>query len=588
MLPAWLADLAGRLTFPKTMRWLDDDTRFARPVRWLVALLGDQVVPVRAFGLEAGRHSRGHRFLAPGPVAIPGARHYLATLERVSVLADPRARRAQLERAARQAAEGVGGYVRPDDELLDINTFMVEWPTVFAGAFESRFHDLPHEVLVTALREHQSFFAVCDQGGPGDETLLDRFVAVRNGDDRNLAGIRAGNEGVLRARLEDAEFYWRTDLKKPPREQVEALAGVVWMEGLGSLRDKATRLEGLTGWIAARIAPAAAAAARRAALLCKTDLVSEMIGSGKEYASLQGVIGGYYAKRSGEPPDVVVAIGEHYRPRGVGDALPVSPAGAVLSLADKLDHVAGAFVAGKSPSGSEDPYGVRRAANGVTRILIERELHLDLRDASMEATAPLFAAHPDLPQAEIVRKLGEFWRGRVEAALEERGVPYDAREAALEARPVVSSDGARRPGWIDPADTLARARVLDGFRTDRRFEPLAILFKRVANILKAATEAMPPALDRERLAAPAERLLLAALDRARAGSDPLWQGRAYGDILPVLLELEQPIHAFFEEVLVNAEDPATRLNRLRLLTEVRELFLRGWDLSRVVVEGEKA
>jgi glycyl-tRNA synthetase beta chain len=482
----------------------------------------------------------------------------------------------------------LGGFVRPDAELLEINNFMVEWPTVFAGAFDHRFHDLPNEVIITALREHQLFFAVLMEGGGGDALLHDNFIAVRNGDDRNLEGVRKGNEGVLTARLEDAEFYWRTDLKKTPEEQVQALAGVVWMEGLGSLREKAGRLETLSGWLAGRIAPAATATAQRAALLCKTDLLSEMIGSGKEYASLQGIIGGYYAQRGGEPAAVAAAIAEHYRPRGPADALPASPAGSVLALADKLDHVAGAFAAGKSPSGSEDPYGVRRAANGVARILIEQALHLDLRDASMEATAPFFAANPDLPQAEIMRKLGEFWRGRVEAALEERGVPYDAREAALEARLVLDGGGARRPGWSDPADALERARVLAELRADRRLEPLAILFKRVGNILKAATEPMPEALDRERLAEAAEHELLAALERARGGTDALWQRRAYAEILPVLLGLEQPIHGFFEAVLVNTDDMPTRLNRLRLLAEVRDLFLRGWDLSRVVVEGEKA
>ena len=326
----------------------------------------------------------------------------------------------------------------------------------------------------------------------------------------------------------------------------------------------------------------------RAALLCKTDLLSEMIGSGKEYAGLQGEIGGHYALRAGEPKEVADAIFEHYRPRGPKDELPKSAAGAVLALADKLDHVAGAFAAGKVPSGSEDPYGVRRAGNGVVRILIEPGRHLDLRDASTQATAAIFAADPELPQAEIMRKLGEFWRGRVEAALEERGVAYDAREAALEARLSLDGDSARRPGWIDPADCLERARVLVAFRADARFEPLVILFKRVGNILKAATEAIPDSLDRERLAEQAERELLGALERARGDTGPLWERRAYAEILPALLEMEGAIHGFFDRVLVNAEDLPTRLNRLRLLTEVRDLFARGWDLSRVVVEGEKA
>ncbi|HEY6866961.1 MAG TPA: glycine--tRNA ligase subunit beta, partial [Candidatus Eisenbacteria bacterium] len=592
VLPAWLAGLATGLAFPKSMRWLPDETRFARPVRWLVALLGHEVLPVRAFGLEAERASRGHRFLAPGPVAIPEPAAYLAALERAKVKADPVERRLWIKRELDLAAAAVAGTVREDDELLDINTFIVEWPTAFVGSFDPRFHDLPDEVIITALREHQSFFAVLARGGErGDAALRDEFIAVRNGDDRNLAVVRKGNEDVLTARLEDAEFYWRTDLKKTPEQQVEALAGVVWMEGLGSLREKAARLVTLGGWLCDRLAAAERATVERAALLCKTDLLSEMIGSGKEYASLQGIIGGYYAERAGEPRAVCEAIAQHYDPRSAGGALPASGTGALLSLADKLDHVAGAFVAGKPPSGSEDPYAVRRAGNGVVRILVEQERHLDLRDASMQATAPFFAANADLPQAEIMRKLGEFWRGRVEAALEERGLPYDAREAALEARVVPEGDGAgaaaRRPGWIDPADCLSRARVIAAFRADARFEPLAILFKRVGNILRAATETLPEALDRGAMAEPAERDLLAALERARGATDALWKRRAYGDILPALLETEQPIHSFFEQVLVNAEDLPTRLNRLRLLSEVRDLFLRGWDLSKVVVEGEK-
>jgi glycyl-tRNA synthetase beta chain len=283
---------------------------------------------------------------------------------------------------------------------------------------------------------------------------------------------------------------------------------------------------------------------------------------------------------------VADAIAEHYRPRGAGDALPATAAGTMLALADKLDHVAGAFVGGKVPSGSEDPYGVRRAGNGVVRILIEQERHLDLRDATMESTRPFYAADPDLPQAEIMKRLGEFWRGRVEAALAERGVPYDSAAAAIEAR--VALDGGRtRPGWIDPCDALRRARALEAFRDDPRFEPLAILFKRVGNILRAATETLPAALDPARLVEPEERALHAALERARQATAPLWTRRDYPALIPALLEMEQAIHTFFDQVLVNAEDLAVRVNRLRLLAEVRDLFLRGWDLSKVVVEGEK-
>ncbi len=587
VLPELLATLATRLQFPKTMRWLDDDTRFARPVRWLVALLDREVVPVRAFGLEAGRVSRGHRFLDPGPAEIADAASYLATLERVHVIADPTKRAALIREQVDALAASVGGAVIGDAELLEINNFLVEWPTAVLGSFEGHFTELPNEVIITALKEHQRFFAVSSAGaGPAAAVLKPNFIAVRNGDGRGLDTVRKGNQDVLVARLEDAKFYWDTDRMHTPAERVDALASVVWMEGLGSLRDKAARLESLGGWLAQRLGPESEDAVRRAALLCKTDLLGEMIGSGKEYASLEGVMGGYYAQRAGEPAAVAAAIAEHYRPRGPGDALPESAAGALLALADKLDHVAGAFVAGKVPSGSEDPYGVRRAGNGAIRILIERRFALDLREATLEATRTFFAAGPDLPQAEIVKRLGEFWRGRVEGALADHALSYDTVAAALEAR-VARADGRTRPGWTDPADALRRARTLRDFRSDARFEPLVVLFKRVSNILRAATETLPPALDAARLSEPAERALHAALESARSATAPLWAERDYDAILPALLAMEEAIHAFFDQVLVNAEDAAVRANRLRLLTEVRDLFLRGWDLSKAVVEGEK-
>jgi glycyl-tRNA synthetase beta chain len=580
VLPALLTGLARGLQFPKLMRWLDDDTRFARPVRWLVALLGEEVLPVRAFGLEAGRESRGHRFLAPGPVRLACARDYLPALERARVIADPAARRARMAAQIATAAGERGGHPVADDELLDVNGYLVEWPTAFAGAFDAHYLDLPREVVVMALREHQRFFAVEDTQG----SLRPCFVAVRNGEERGLDVIRKGNEGVLVARLEDARFYWETDLRHPPAARVEALEHVVWMEGLGSLREKAARLETLAAAVAAGIAPDAAAAARRAALLCKTDLLGEMIGSGKEYASLEGIMGGHYARRAGEPEAVAVAIAEHYLPRGPSDALPASPAGLVLSLADKLDHVAGAFVAGKTPSGSEDPYGVRRAANGIVRILVERELHLDLAGATARAVAAFDASATPAP-ADVLDRLGAFWRDRVRAMLVDRGLRYDSCDAALEARP--PGDGADRPGWSDPADALRRARVMEDFRGDPRFEPLVILFKRVANILAKATETLPDRLQPARLAEPMEKELAAALARAGERAAPLWQQRDYAAVLPVLLEMEQVIHGFFDAVLVNAEDLPTRLNRLRLLADVRALFVRGWDLSRIVVEGER-
>jgi len=359
------------------------------------------------------------------------------------------------------------------------------------------------------------------------------------------------------------------------------------MEGMGSLREKAARLENLVEAVAGGNA-ADLAAARRAALLCKVDLLSEMIGSGKEYAALEGIMGGHYARRAGEPEAVATAIAEHYLPRARTDALPGSEPGTMLSLADKLDHVAGAFAAGKVPSGSEDPFAVRRAGNGVVRILLEKGRSLDLFRATMQSTAPFFAANAELSQAQIMKQLGAFWSERVRTGIagSETGdgvaLRHDTIDAAMESR----SGG--RPGWADPADCRRRAQALHAFRGDARFEPLVILFKRVANILAKATETLPATLDRARLTEKAEADLAAALDAASRRTEPLWSDRRYAEILPVLLEMERPIHAFFDGVMVNVEDAPTRLNRLKLLATIREQFVRGWDLSKVVVEGEKS
>ena len=581
VLPQSLAAIALKLNFPKAMRWLADDTRFGRPVRWLVALLGNDVLAVQAFELEAGRRTFGHRFLAPESIDVDSADAYDETLMNASVIVHDDARRAKIAEQIDALAGEAGGRVVADDELVDINNFLVEWPTAFAGSFDAKYLELPREVIIKALREHQRFHAVEDANGK----LLPVFIAVRNGDDRGLDIVRKGNQDVLIARLEDAQFYWETDIRRTPEEQVPDLENVVWMEGLGSLREKATRLSELGGWLAAGLAPEVDAHVGRAALLCKTDLLGEMIGSGKEYASLEGVMGGYYARHAGEPDEVAVAISEHYQPKGRSDELPSSDAGTMLSLADKLDHVVGAFVAGKVPSGSEDPYGVRRAGNGVLRILIERELHVDLRHATELTAKPFFAADENLQHGDIMRQLGEFWRGRVETALEERGVAYDMRAAAIGAR-VQPTPGAARPGWIDPADCFSRAEALSGFRKDPRFEPLAVLFKRVANILKSVDETLPDAVDEALLEEAAEKELFAAFARARKAADPLWSSRTYGEIIPVLLEMERSIHTFFDDVLVNADDARVRANRLKLLTDVRALFMRGWDLSQVVLEGE--
>jgi glycyl-tRNA synthetase beta chain len=573
VLPALVERRVAALPFPKTMRWSQTAPafRFARPVRWLVALLGKEVVPAAVAGLAAGRESRGHRFLAPRPLRIGAPARYAAQLERAGVVADHGRRQALLLDQARRVAQEAGGRLLEDAELAELNNFYVEQPAAALGRFAEAYLDLPREVVVTAMREHQRYFAVEDEAGH----LLPRFVTILNGNQRNLAGIVRGNERVLRARLDDARYYWETDLARAPGERVADLAGIVWLEGQGHMLDKARRVEALAGWLAAAWAPAVEAHARRAALLMKTDLLGEMIGSGKEYASLEGVIGSYYAARHGEPPEVVAAIREHLRPKLAGDALPESPAGAVLAVADRLDSVTGYFLGGKVPSGSEDPYGVRRAANGVVRILLEQERHLSLAAATERALAAFGPRDGDGPAAQ----LAEFWKGRVAAALEERGFAYDevatVAEAAL--------------GWSDPLDARQRATALAAHRREESFTVLVIGFKRVANILRAESDAPATATAAPGGAAwghPAEAALAAALAEAEGRALPLYEAHDYAGVLEVLLGLRGAIDTFFTDVLINdPQDPAGRLRRLGLLNQVRALFGRGFDLSRIVVEG---
>ncbi len=569
LLPEAIRRIVPGLSFPKSMRWLPgSDTRCARPLRWIVALLGDEPLAFDLSGVTAGRVSRGHRFLHPGTVAIAHPKSYVEALAGAGVVADPRLRQQVIVEQAKALAAAAGGVLVDDPELIDINNDLVERPQALSGSFDPGFLDLPREVIVTALREHQRFFAVEDSAG----ALLPVFVSVRNGDDRNLAGIAAGNAAVLRARLEDARFYWDTDLRKAPIDRVSELSGIVWLEGMGSVEQKAGRMQVLGAWIARQWNPELARVVERAALLAKTDLLSEMIGSGKEYASLEGVMGAYYAARHGEEPAVVQAIKDHVLPKGAGDALPASDAGAALAIADRADSVVGAFLAGKIPSGSEDPYGVRRAANGVVRILLDQGRALDLSALTREALE-VYARAGKAAAPDLAGKLDEFWAGRLANALGERGIAYDEAAAAL------GGSG----GSTDPLDVVRRASALKAWRTSPDFVPLVVGYKRVANILRAATDA-PGGVTGD-LPDPDEAALLAAVHGAAARAEPSFAARDYGKVLEELLSLRAPIDSFFAAVMVNAEDSLVRRRRLGLLATTRALFDRAWDFSKVVVDG---
>jgi len=571
LLAAALPELIAALDFPKTMVWGPQRFRFARPIRWILALFGSDVVPFEVEGVAAGRVTYGHRVLAKGPFTLKKAADYEKALEkgRVVLRASERARRITelLETTAREA----GGALVPDPGLVEEVSYLVETPSAFASDFDEEFLELPDPVVTTAMRDHQRYFAVADPHG----RLLPRFLCVANSAPEAVDRVKDGNRRVLRARLDDARFYWNEDRKTRLADKVPQLAGVVWLEGYGSLADKTRRLEKLASSLADAVAPGEGDTVARAALLAKTDLVTEMIRDGKEFTALQGVMGREYALANGEPPAVALALEEQYRPRFAGDDLPSSGPGAALALADRIDTMVGVWAAGLKPTSSKDPFALRRGALGVIRILLDRELPLrieDLVDRAAEGYGDLLA-----DRAGLVREVTEFVRDRMSRFLtDEQGFEADVVAA------VVPSAGG------NPLDARARCAALGTLRSEHRedFDALAAGFKRAKNILKKDRADGEPTADR--LAEDAERALYEAWRAVDAEVAAAERDRRYRDAFAGLARLRAPIDAFFDSVMVLTEDPALRENRLRLLGSIVDRVLGLADLSRLSVRDETA
>jgi glycyl-tRNA synthetase beta chain len=564
LLPAWVTGIQ----FPKTMHW-NGSGRFARPVRWLLALWDGDVVSFECFGIQAGRRSRGHRTLSPDWFEIKSADRYVATLREHGVLASPEERSEQVQSLVKQAAATKGGKAIQDRELVEEVANLIEWPDAILGNFDERYLELPAPIVITAMRAHQRYFAVEKDGG----TLLPHFVAIRNGRGEGKDSIRRGNEAVLRARLEDARFYWENDRKAGLENKVQELKKIVWHEKLGSVYDRTQRIVQLAEELARELAPKSRDVVSRAAYLSKADLASEMIRSGKEFAGLEGVAGAEYAAAQGEPPAVVRAIREHILPRSPSDPLPSSIEGSILALADRLDVIVGGFRAGLTVTGSQDPYGLRRAGNGIVRILLEKGLRLDV-----QALATWLGGLYD--RAGIAARSGEadfaeFWSQRVASALEEKGIPYDTAAAVL----------AVRPG--DPLDVLARAKAIEAIRRTEDFEGLMIGYRRATNILKSAppgevTASGQPLAERpEAFSDKAEADLHLETKMARQAVETYLQSPEpdYQALLRHLLGLKPSIDRFFEAVMVMAEDPTARKRRLAILEGVRQTFIRIAEFS---------
>jgi glycyl-tRNA synthetase beta chain len=553
-----LTQAIAALPIPKRMRWGAHSAEFVRPVHSVVLLYGDEVVPVEVLGLAAGRVTLGHRFHAPKPITLKNAKGYESKLLRARVVVDF-AKRRELIRAgvsAAAAAAGEGCRALIDEALVDEVTALVEWPVPLAGCFEQRFLSLPREVVIATVQDHQRYFAV--QGPQGE--LTGWFVTVSNIESRDPSKVREGNERVVRPRLSDAAFFWDQDRKIPLQEHAAKLAGVTFQAKLGSYADKTARVRKLAELIGGRIAAGPLAA--QAAELSKADLMTAMVG---EFPELQGTMGRYYAEAEGLPREVSLALEEHYRPRYAGDALPATKTGQAVALADKIDTLVGIFAIEQRPTGAKDPFGLRRAALGVLRILLEAELDLDLVEL-LEAAAALQPVQRAAVAGEVYDFIAERLRGML---LEQAGTTPEMLDAVLSNRP------------RSPLDAVTRLAALKEFLLLPDAGVLAAINKRIANILKKTQVRADMIVDPEGLIEEAERGLQRALMDLRGPVLEATSQRRYADSLRALVGLRAPVNDFFDRVMVMDENTAKRNNRLALLRDVQILLGGVADLSRL-------
>ena len=558
ILPAFLPQLIAALSFPKTMRWGAYDFRFPRPIRWLVALFGDEVVPFSIAGVDSGNLSWGHRFYRSEPVPVTPST-YLDDLRRAYVIVDGEERRQTIIRQVEEVAKACGGQVLWDEDLLAEVTNLVEYPVAVWGEFGSDMLELPQEVLITPMKEHQRYFAVLNQQGE----LLPRFIAVANGGKDNLSEVRQGFERVLAARLADAKFFWEVDRKIPLEGYLEKLKGIIFQEALGTMHAKTARVVDLAVGLAEELGLAEhAPVVRRAAELAKADLATNMV---YEFPELQGVMGRESALGSGESPAVAKAIYEHYLPRFAGDELPETVPGMIVSIADKMDSIAGCFAVGLIPTGSQDPYALRRQALGIIQIILAKELNLPLTALIQRAQVGL--ADQVAPTPETANQMREFFLGRLRGILTGEGIPYDVIDAVL----AVESD--RLP------DLLARCRAVAEGLDSQEMTALLTACERVANLAaKADHRKVDPALLVER----AERGLYQVYKGVKDMVAKKMAAADYRGALAELVQLSGPIDAFFDQVLVMAEDESLRGNRLALLGSLTDLLTCVADLRLIV------
>jgi glycyl-tRNA synthetase beta chain len=561
LLPDIVRAALDALPIAKRMRWGAGDAEFVRPVHWVVMLLGTTVVECEILGIAAGKHSHGHRFHAPQPLPIASPAKYVEALLKAHVVADVAERRERIRSGAIALAQASGGQAVIEDTLLDEVTALVEWPVPLVGRFDERYLELPQEVPIATMQDHQRYFPVRDAQGK----LRNDFIAVANIESRAPAKVRDGNERVVRPRLADAAFFWDTDRRQRLESRRALLKTVTFQARLGSLHDKSERV----GRLAVRIAESMGAEsdlARRAAELSKCDLLTLMVG---EFPELQGLMGKYYAQHDGEPAEVAAALEEQYWPRFAGDRVPETRTGIALALADKLDTLAGIFAIGQKPTGTRDPFGLRRAALGVLRTILERQLDLDLRQLIETAVAAQPVEKTPTTPEEVWTYVVERLRASYLEGDAGRAVTTEMFDAVLASRTQSILD-------ID-----LRLRALERFLKMSEAESLAAANKRIANILRKAPGDLTGAVDTSRLQEDAERQLFEHVISMERAVNPLFARRDYAQALTQLATLRDDVDRFFDKVMVMAEDADVRANRLGLLLRLRGLFLQFADLSRL-------
>ena len=553
-----LPRLINNIPFKKSMRWKDLDVRFARPIHWIVALYGGAVVPFGFGNITSGKESRGHRFMAPDAFEVTDFAGYLQECERHFVIPDPEKRKSIIRAEIEKAAKASGGNVLQDEELLEQVAYLVEYPSAVLGTFSPDFLQVPKEVLITSMRSHQRYFSLVDDAGK----LMPAFITINNTLTEDPSVVVKGNERVLRARLSDARFFFEEDKKVSLDSRVEALKSVVYQAKLGTSYEKMERFRALAGTLAELLAPVLKEKTARAATLCKADLVSAMVG---EFPEVQGVMGREYALLEGEDAEVAKAIYEHYLPIQAGGAIPSADIGAFVSIADKIDTICGCFGVGLIPSGTADPYALRRSAIGILNIILGRGYRLSLT-ALVDRSLDLLTAKLTRPRAEIRGDVVEFLRLRLVNMLTGQGVPQDVVDAVLAA------------SFDDVADALARVKALAELKGREDFEPLAVAFKRVVNIIKGG---VGTPVDVTLFESACEGALYDATRQVGTQVASLVATGDYTAALRAIAGIRGAVDAFFEGVMVMADKEAVRSNRLALLTGVARLFEGIADFSRI-------